>query len=107
MKTTGRRWAESDLHGPVAYVILPVFAFANAGLQLGGLTIDSLTHTVTIGVILGLTIGKPVGILLFAAIGVLLGIAKLPTRSIGGDCLGLHSPAALASRSACHCRPGL
>lgn len=69
---------ENDLHGPVAYAILPVFAFANAGLRLDGLTIDSLTHTVTIGVILGLTIGKPLGILLFAAIGVRFGIAKLP-----------------------------
>jgi NhaA family Na+:H+ antiporter len=80
---------ESDLHGPVAYAILPVFAFANAGLQLVGLTIDSLTHTATIGVILGLTIGKPLGIMLFTAIGVRLGIANLPSKVTWQQLLGV------------------
>lgn len=80
---------ESDLHGPVAFAILPVFAFANAGLALGGITIDSLVHSVTIGVILGLTVGKPLGILLFVAIGVRLGIAHLPSKVNWRQLLGV------------------
>jgi NhaA family Na+:H+ antiporter len=71
---------ENDLHGPVAFAILPLFAFANAGLSVAGITIASLSHPVTIGVIAGLTIGKPLGILLFVAMAVLPGLARLPSQ---------------------------
>ncbi len=54
---------EHDLHGPVAYAILPIFAFANAGLSLSGMSVDDVTHPVTLGVISGLLVGKPLGIL--------------------------------------------
>ncbi len=69
---------EQDLHTPVALVILPLFAFANAGLTLTGIGLEELTHPVTLGVIGGLVIGNPAGILLFTGLGVGLGITRLP-----------------------------
>lgn len=69
---------EHDLHGPVAFAILPTFAFANAGLSLAGMSIENLAHPVTAGVALGLLIGKPVGILTFVWLAISLRIAKLP-----------------------------
>ena len=74
------RELENDLHGPVAFAILPLFAFANAGLSLAGATAASLTHTVTTGVVAGLVVGKPLGILLFVAMAVLPGLARLPSQ---------------------------
>ena len=72
------RQLEHDLHGPVAFAILPMFAFANAGLALGDMSLTDLTHPVTLGVILGLTAGKPLGVVLFIGLGVLLRLVKLP-----------------------------
>lgn len=72
------RELEHNLHGPVAFVILPVFAFANAGLSLAGITIDDLIHPVTLGVITGLFFGKPLGILIFIGIAVRFKFAQLP-----------------------------
>ena len=70
---------ESDLHAPVAYAILPLFAFANAGLPLAGMGLEDLTDAVTLGVIGGLVLGNPIGVLLFTGAGVALGLARLPT----------------------------
>ena len=72
------RELEHDLHGPVAYVILPLFAFANAGLSLTGMTLESLFHPVTIGIWLGLFLGKPIGIMTFVGVAVYFGLARLP-----------------------------
>jgi len=72
------RELEHDLHGPVAFAILPMFAFANAGLSLSGMSFDDVTHPVTLGVISGLLIGKPVGILAFIGLAVGLRFVKLP-----------------------------
>ena len=72
------RELEHDLHGPVAFAILPIFAFANAGLSFGAMGIADLAHPVTLGVILGLVVGKPFGIMLFVGAGTLLGLARLP-----------------------------
>ena len=72
------RELEHDLHGPVAYAILPVFAFANAGLSLAGMAISDLAHPVTFGVVAGLFVGKPVGILLFVGLAVALRMVSLP-----------------------------
>jgi NhaA family Na+:H+ antiporter len=69
---------EHDLHAPVAFVIIPLFALANAGVELSGGIADSVTHPVTLGIILGLVIGKPVGITLFSWLAVRAGIAELP-----------------------------
>ena len=72
------RELEHNLHGPVAFAILPIFAFANAGLSLSGLSPSDLVHPVTLGVEVGLLVGKPVGILLFVGLAVAFGVAKLP-----------------------------
>ena len=72
------RKLEHDLHTPVAFVILPVFAFVNAGLALSGIGLDELLHPVTVGVAAGLFLGKPIGILGFVAIAAVLGLASLP-----------------------------
>ncbi len=72
------RKLEHDLHTPVAFVILPVFAFVNAGLALSGIGVDELLHPVTVGVAAGLFLGKPVGILAFVAIAAVVGLAALP-----------------------------
>ena len=74
------RELEHNLHGPVAFAILPIFAFANAGLSLAGMSLDQVAHPVTMGVILGLFVGKPLGILLFVWLAILLRIACLPAK---------------------------
>ncbi len=69
---------ERDLHGPVAFAILPIFAFANAGLSLSGMSFGDVTHPVTLGVISGLLVGKPLGILAFVGLAVGLRFFELP-----------------------------
>jgi len=74
------RELEHDLHGPVAFAILPMFAFANAGLSLSGVSIENLTHPVTVGVVSGLLIGKPLGILVFVGLAIGLRFVQLPNN---------------------------
>ncbi|PWT90119.1 MAG: Na+/H+ antiporter NhaA [Acidobacteria bacterium] len=68
---------EQSLHPWVAFAIMPIFALANAGVTIER-GIESLKDPVSIGVILGLVLGKPIGILLFTFIAVITGIAALP-----------------------------
>ncbi|GAB2503302.1 Na+/H+ antiporter NhaA [Lysobacter humi (ex Lee et al. 2017)] len=80
---------EHALHPWVAYAILPVFAFANAGLPLGGLTPAAFLAPVPLGVMLGLVIGKPIGIV-GAALGLrATGLAQLPDGMDARATLGL------------------
>ena len=76
---------EHALHNFSAFVVMPLFAFANAGVRIGG----PLQYVeVTVGVLLGLVIGKPIGIAAAAFVSVKSGIAKLP-RGVGwGSLLG-------------------
>ncbi|MBY8260661.1 Na+/H+ antiporter NhaA [Vibrio fluvialis] len=69
---------EHALHPYVAFGILPLFAFANAGISLEGVSFSSLASTLPLGVALGLLIGKPLGIFSFSVIAVKAGVAKLP-----------------------------
>ena len=69
---------EHVLHPWVAYLILPLFAFANAGVSLQGVTLDGLTSILPLGIIAGLLIGKPLGISLFCWLALRLKLAKLP-----------------------------
>ncbi|MFV0447263.1 MAG: Na+/H+ antiporter NhaA [Vibrio sp.] len=69
---------EHGLHSYVAFGILPLFAFANAGISLEGVSLNGLAQALPLGVALGLFIGKPLGIFTFSWIAVKLGIAKLP-----------------------------
>ncbi len=66
------------IHPWVGWLILPLFAFANAGVSLEGVTFAGLTSLLPMGVIAGLFIGKPVGITLFCWLALRLKLAKLP-----------------------------
>jgi Na+:H+ antiporter, NhaA family len=72
------RQLEQDLHAPVAYVILPLFAFANAGLNLAGIRVGDLWHPITLGVAVGLVVGKLIGVLGFAWLSSVFGFARKP-----------------------------
>ena len=65
----------------VAYLIMPLFAFANAGVSLKGLTFASFLFPVPLGIVLGLFLGKQVGVFLFSYISVKLNFAQMPTNS--------------------------
>jgi NhaA family Na+:H+ antiporter len=83
---------EQVLHGPVSFLIMPLFALANAGVELTGVT-SVLAERVTLGVILGLVVGKPLGVMLFSVIAVRAGAARLPE---GVDWKALHGASWLA-----------
>ncbi len=68
---------QSTLHPVSAYVVLPVFALANAGVELGAIG-KVFTEPVGLGIMLGLVVGKPVGILVFSFLAVRLGLGRLP-----------------------------
>ena len=69
---------EHDLHTAVAFFILPIFAFANAGISLDGGSLAYLMHPVSLGIAAGLFIGKQFGIFIFCWLSVRIGLAKLP-----------------------------
>lgn len=62
------------------YLVLPIFALANAGVALEGNLIDAITNPIALGIILGLVLGKSIGISLFTWIAVKVGLAELPAR---------------------------
>lgn len=70
--------AESGLHIWVAFLILPLFAFANAGVSLTGLSVADVMAPIPLGIALGLFLGKQLGVFSFAWIAVKLGLARLP-----------------------------
>ena len=65
----------------VAYFIMPLFAFANAGVSLQGLSLNSLLAPVPLGILLGLFVGKQIGVFVFSFASIKLGLATLPTKS--------------------------
>jgi NhaA family Na+:H+ antiporter len=73
---------EHALHPWVVFAIMPIFALANAGVQLGGGIADALTSPVTFGIVAGLVLGKQLGITLFAWLAVKSGVSELP-RGVG------------------------
>ena len=75
------RVLEHGLHPWVTWLILPLFAFANAGVALDGVSASDIFSLLPLGIILGLFIGKPLGITLFCWLGIRLSIAKLPQGS--------------------------
>ncbi len=80
---------EHDLHPSVAFAILPIFAFANAGISFETMTLEMLMHPVPLGITLGLILGNQVGIMSLVAITVKLGFAKLPDRTGWRDIYGV------------------
>ncbi len=69
---------EHDLHPSVAFIILPVFAFANAGISLQGLSFATLLEPVPLGIALGLFFGKQIGIFGMVWLAIKAGLARLP-----------------------------
>ena len=65
----------------VAFMIMPIFAFANAGVSLEGLSLLSLLKPVPLGILLGLFVGKQVGVMIFSYIAVKIGAAQMPDSS--------------------------
>ena len=65
----------------VAYFIMPIFAFANAGVSLEGLSLSSFTSTVPLGILLGLFFGKQFGVFIFSYSSIKFGFAQMPTNS--------------------------
>ena len=70
---------EGRLHPWVAFAIVPIFGFANAGVSLAGISPDNLVDPVPLGVALGLLLGKQIGVFGLAALAIRSGLAKLPT----------------------------
>jgi len=69
---------ERALHPVQAYVVLPLFALFNAGIVLGGSVLAGVTSAISLGVILGLLLGKPIGLMLLSWLAVRSGLAALP-----------------------------
>ncbi|MEE5129298.1 Na+/H+ antiporter NhaA [Pseudomonas alliivorans] len=80
---------EHGLHPWVAYGILPLFAFANAGVSLAGVTIDSFTHSVPLGIAGGLLLGKTAGVFGLTWLAVRTRLASLPKDANWGHVLGV------------------
>ncbi|BBU46418.1 Na+/H+ antiporter NhaA [Pseudomonas monteilii] len=80
---------EHALHPWVAYAILPLFAFANAGVSLAGMTLESFTHPVPMGIAVGLLLGKTVGVFGLTWVAVKLRLAALPAGAGWGQLLGV------------------
>ncbi len=72
------RTLEHDLHTAVAFGILPLFAFANAGISLADASLEYLSHPVPLGIAAGLFVGKQLGIFAACWLGVMLGLARRP-----------------------------
>ena len=83
---------EKALHTWVSFLILPVFAFANAGVTLAGFELADLGQRVTLGVILGLLAGKQIGIFVFSWLAVATGLVERPR---GASWLQLYGVATL------------
>jgi len=72
---------EEKMHYWVAFGVVPVFGFANAGVSLSGITPENLIDPVPLGVALGLLVGKQIGVFLAALLAIRIGLAKLPEGS--------------------------
>jgi len=83
------RELEHDLHQLVAFGVLPLFAFVNSGIDLGGVGIDSLLHPVPLGIAAGLFVGKQLGIFLLCSAAIKLGLARLPDGANWGSLYGV------------------
>ena len=73
----------------VAFMIMPLFAFANAGVSLQGLTFSSILLPVPLGILAGLFFGKQIGVMLFSYVSVKLKMAQMPDRSTWSSLYGV------------------
>ncbi|HCQ63836.1 MAG TPA: Na+/H+ antiporter NhaA [Rhodobacteraceae bacterium] len=96
------RWGRSPLHSLehgldpwVAFFIVPVFAFANAGVSFSGMSINAITSPVTVGIVAGLVLGKQMGVMGATWLVVKTGIAKLPHGANWAHIYGLSALAGI------------
>ncbi len=80
---------ETAIHPYVKFLILPLFAFANAGLPLDGFSLTNLSQGIPLGAAAGLLMGKPIGIMLTCALIIALDLAKLPDGASWRHMLGV------------------
>ncbi len=80
---------EESLHGPVNYVILPLFAFVNTGVNFSGVSAKDFVDNVTMGIAFGLFLGKQVGIFVFSLLAIKLKLGKLPENLHLGHLFGV------------------
>jgi NhaA family Na+:H+ antiporter len=80
---------EHALLKPVAFLVVPVFGFANAGVSFAGLGLDTIAQPLTLGVTLGLLAGKLIGVFGASALAIKLGVATLPFRVSWTHLLGV------------------
>jgi Na+:H+ antiporter, NhaA family len=83
---------EHDLHATVAYIILPIFAFCNSGIDLTAIGINDILHPVPLGIASGLFFGKQIGVFGFCWVGIKLKLTELPK---GMSLSSLYGTAAL------------
>ena len=83
------RELEHDLHTVVAFGVLPLFAFVNAGISFAGLSFADLLHPVSLGIAVGLFAGKQLGVFLLCLVAIRLGMAKLPDGANWGALYGV------------------
>jgi NhaA family Na+:H+ antiporter len=80
---------EHSLHGLVAFLIIPIFGFANAGVSFAGVTLATLGNNLTLGVAMGLFFGKLFGVFGFAVMAIRSGVAELPMGASWTQLLGV------------------
>mgnify|MGYP001813228467 FL=1 len=80
---------EHDLHTVVAFGVLPLFAFVNAGISFAGMSFADLLHPVSLGIAVGLFAGKQLGVFLLCLVAIKLGMAKLPEGANWGALYGV------------------
>jgi len=80
---------EDSLHAPVNYAILPLFAFMNTGIDFSGVRSKDFVDNVTIGIALGLFLGKQIGIFSFSLLSIVLGLGKMPEGLRYGHLYGI------------------
>jgi NhaA family Na+:H+ antiporter len=83
------RELEHDLHTLVAFAILPIFAFVNAGISFRGVALSDLVHPVPLGIAAGLFVGKQLGVFGFCWLAVRSGMARLPAGATWGSLYGV------------------
>ena len=83
------RELEHDLHHVVAFGVLPIFAFVNAGIDFSDISLDDLLHKVPLGIAAGLFIGKQLGIFVLCFAAIKLGMARLPDGANWGSLYGV------------------
>ena len=79
---------EHDLHSVVAFFVLPVFAFANAGISFTGVGIEQVAHSVPLGIALGLFVGKQIGVFGLCWLAIKAGLTSLPKGMSWGSLYG-------------------